>query len=45
MPVVSLQGKRKMSQNRPGADRKGVKHGLADSRSPTDQIVSDMIPV
>jgi transcriptional regulator len=45
MPVVSLQGKRKMSQNRPEADRKGVKQGLGDSRSPTDQIVSDMIPV
>ncbi|MET3757923.1 putative FMN-binding regulatory protein PaiB [Rhizobium binae] len=42
-PVVSLQGKCKMSQNRPAADRNGVKQGLGDSGSPTDQIVSDMI--
>lgn len=44
MPVVSLRGKRKMSQNRPEADRKGVKQGLDDSATLTDQIVSKMIP-
>ena len=45
MPIVSLQGKRKMSQNRPEADRKGVKKGLGDSGSHIDKIVSDIIPV
>ncbi|WP_208245883.1 FMN-binding negative transcriptional regulator (plasmid) [Rhizobium sp. T1470] len=43
MPIVSLQGKRKMSQNRHEADRNGVMQGLGDSLSHTDQIVSDMI--
>ncbi|SEI19640.1 transcriptional regulator [Rhizobium tibeticum] len=45
MRIVSLQGKRKMSQNRPESDRNGVKQGLGDSRSHTDQIVSDMISI
>ncbi|TPN29636.1 FMN-binding negative transcriptional regulator [Mesorhizobium sp. B2-3-3] len=45
MPIASLQGKRKMSQNRPEADRRGVKEGLAASSRATDHIVSELIPI
>lgn len=45
IPVAALQGKRKMSQNRPEADRRGVKQGLAMSGSSTDHTVSDLIPI
>ena len=38
------EGKRKMSQNRPEADRVGVARGLAESNRPMDQIVSTLIP-
>lgn len=44
MPITSLQGKRKMSQNRSEADREGVRKGLAESARPADHIVSVMIP-
>lgn len=44
MPIVSLQGKRKMSQNRPVADRRGVRQGLAASSRESDRIVSGLIP-
>lgn len=45
MPIVSLQGKRKMSQNRPEADRIGVRQGLAASSRDTDRVVSRLIPI
>ncbi len=44
MPIVSLEGKRKMSQNRPEADRAGVKRGLAESSHASDAAVAAMIP-
>lgn len=45
MPIATLEGKRKMSQNRPEADRQGVKLGLAESADGKDRAVSEMIPV
>lgn len=45
LPIARLEGKRKMSQNRPEADRRGVKLGLAASADRGDQAVSAMIPV
>lgn len=45
IPVSRLDGKRKMSQNRPEADRVGVARGLARSERSGDQIVAAMIPV
>ncbi|TPK80192.1 FMN-binding negative transcriptional regulator [Mesorhizobium sp. B2-4-13] len=44
MPVVRLEGKRKMSQNRNAADRAGVASGLAASERPSDREVSVLIP-
>ncbi|TGS48690.1 MULTISPECIES: FMN-binding negative transcriptional regulator [unclassified Mesorhizobium] len=44
MPVVRLEGKRKMSQNRNAADRVGVAAGLAASERPSDREVSTLIP-
>ncbi|MBZ9756477.1 FMN-binding negative transcriptional regulator [Mesorhizobium sp. ESP6-5] len=44
MPVVRLEGKRKMSQNRNTADRAGVASGLAASERPSDREVSALIP-
>ncbi|MEI9429844.1 FMN-binding negative transcriptional regulator [Mesorhizobium sp. Cs1299R1N3] len=44
MPVVRLEGKRKMSQNRNAADRAGVATGLATSERPSDREVSSLIP-
>ncbi|TGV55699.1 FMN-binding negative transcriptional regulator [bacterium M00.F.Ca.ET.141.01.1.1] len=44
MPVVRLEGKRKMSQNRNAADRAGVAAGLAASERPSDREVSALIP-
>ncbi|MBZ9696431.1 FMN-binding negative transcriptional regulator [Mesorhizobium sp. B2-3-14] len=43
MPVVRLEGKRKMSQNRNAADRAGVASGLAASERPSDREVSALI--
>jgi transcriptional regulator len=45
MPIRRIEGKRKMSQNRPLEDRRGVAEGLAASDNPVDQIVSRLIPV
>ena len=45
MPIASLEGKRKLSQNRPEADRRGVKEGLAESDRGADRVMSAMIPV
>ncbi|MEI9412371.1 FMN-binding negative transcriptional regulator [Mesorhizobium salmacidum] len=44
MPVIRLEGKRKMSQNRNAADRAGVATGLATSERPSDREVSSLIP-
>lgn len=45
MPVVRIEGKRKMSQNRPAADRQGVVAGLSESGREGDRRVAAMIPV
>lgn len=44
IPVTRLEGKRKMSQNRPEADREGVARGLAQSEGERDRLVATMIP-
>ena len=44
MPVARIEGKRKMSQNRPEADRQGVAEGLAGSARESDRQVAAMIP-
>jgi transcriptional regulator len=44
LPITRLEGKRKMSQNRNEADRRGVAGGLAESDRPTDRAVADLIP-
>lgn len=45
IPVVRFEGKRKMSQNRPMADRVGVAAGLAASEHPADRAAAPLIPV
>jgi transcriptional regulator len=45
MRITRLEGKRKMSQNRPEADRIGVVEGLGESPHETDRRVAAMIPV
>ncbi|MBR1272438.1 FMN-binding negative transcriptional regulator [Bradyrhizobium sp. AUGA SZCCT0222] len=45
IPVARFEGKRKMSQNRPEADRVGVAAGLAASDNPQDREVAPLIPV
>ena len=45
LPIATLEGKRKMSQNRTEADRRGVRRGLAESADRGDQAVAEMIPV
>jgi transcriptional regulator len=44
IPVVRFEGKRKMSQNRPEADRIGVAQGLAASNDAHDREVALLIP-
>ncbi len=44
LAITRLEGKRKMSQNRPAADRAGVIAGLSESASPNDQDVARLIP-
>ena len=44
LPIARLEGKAKMSQNRPAADRAGVAAGLAASASEADRAVARMIP-
>ncbi|MBY5404703.1 FMN-binding negative transcriptional regulator [Rhizobium leguminosarum] len=44
MPIVNLQGKRKMSQNRPEEDRKGVKRGIEERGERHDIAVATMVP-
>jgi len=43
--IARIEGKRKMSQNRPDADREGVAAGLAASEREGDRAVAAMIPV
>jgi transcriptional regulator len=43
IPVARFEGKRKMSQNRPGVDRFGVIAGLAASENPQDREVATLI--
>jgi transcriptional regulator len=44
IPVTRFEGKRKMSQNRPEADRVGVAAGLAASETTRDREVASLIP-
>jgi transcriptional regulator len=44
MPIVNLEGKRKMSQNRPAEDRKGVKRGIEERGERHDIAVAAMVP-
>lgn len=43
LPIARIEGKRKMSQNRPAADREGVVAGLGASESETDRRVAEMV--
>jgi transcriptional regulator len=43
MPISRLEGKRKMSQNRNGADRTGVIEGLSASDRTEDRVVAHLI--
>lgn len=45
IPIARLEGKRKMSQNRPESDRVGVVAGLAESAREADRVVAGMIPI
>lgn len=44
MPIMRLEGKRKLSQNRNAADRAGVAAGLASSERASDRAVAALIP-
>ncbi|MDR6870645.1 transcriptional regulator [Bosea sp. BE125] len=44
MPITRLEGKRKMSQNRPEADRANVAAGLAASDRPVERAAAALIP-
>ena len=43
LPITRIEGKRKMSQNRPEADRDGVAAGLAASDRESDRQVASLI--
>jgi len=43
LPIERLEGKRKLSQNRSGADIAGVRDGLAASADPKDQELARLI--
>jgi transcriptional regulator len=43
LPITRLEGKRKLSQNRPEADRRGVVQGLGQSEVESDREVGGMI--
>ena len=45
LPITRIEGKRKMSQNRPEADRLGVATGLGASEKPQDREVAALIPI
>ena len=44
LPLDSIQGIAKLSQNRNAADREGVRQGLAASPVPGDQALAALIP-
>ena len=44
MPIIRMDGKRKMSQNRNADDRAGVIEGLAQSGDPQDVAVANLVP-
>jgi transcriptional regulator len=44
MPIVRIDGKRKMSQNRSAEDRAGVIEGLSQSDNPDDTVVANLVP-
>ena len=43
LTITRLEGKWKMSQNRPGADIDGVVRGLGESEAASDRAVSDIV--
>lgn len=43
IPISRIEGKVKMSQNRPEADREGVAAGLAESERDGDRVVGRMV--
>ncbi len=43
LPIARLEGKWKMSQNRPAADRAGVVAGLTREGGPTEAAVADIV--
>jgi transcriptional regulator len=43
MPIVRLEGKRKLSQNRNAEDRHGVREGLAQSELESDRALSKLM--
>lgn len=45
LPIARIEGKRKMSQNQPEANRDGVAAGLAQSPRDDERTVSTMIPI
>jgi transcriptional regulator len=45
IPITRLEGKKKMSQNRPEADRRGVAAGLAESDLPSERAAAKLIPI
>jgi transcriptional regulator len=45
MPIARLEGKRKMSQNRPLGDRANVAAGLASSARPSERAAASLVPV
>lgn len=45
LPITRLEGKVKMSQNRPAADREGVAAGLAASDLAGERVAAGMIPL
>jgi transcriptional regulator len=45
LPIQRIEGKRKMSQNRSEADRRGVAAGLADSELPGERAAARLIPI
>ena len=44
IPITRLEGKKKMSQNRSEADRRGVAQGLAASQRPAERAAAELIP-
>jgi transcriptional regulator len=43
LPIARLEGKWKMSQNRPAADRAGVVAGLTREGGPDEAAVADIV--